>query len=186
MWVGFVFAGLHLGFAGFLFAYQRDFLYLPDVQRPVGRLAGVPSLKEIDLVTADGQRLLAWYVPPPEGKPVLLYFHGNGGHIGYRAYRMSLFAEAGLGVLMPEDRGYGGNEGQPSEVGFFGDADTALAFLQKEGISPDRIVVYGESLGTGVATRIAGENQVAALVLEARTRASPRWPRGGFRSCRCA
>jgi fermentation-respiration switch protein FrsA (DUF1100 family) len=97
----------------------------------------------------------------------LLYFHGNGGHIGYRRYRLSRFAAAGYGILIPEYRGYGGNEGRPSESAFFADSDVAMAFLEKEGLSPDRIVVYGESLGTGVATRVASEHQVAALVLEA-------------------
>jgi fermentation-respiration switch protein FrsA (DUF1100 family) len=167
MSIAFVLGALYLGVAGLLYAYQRDFLYFPDVQRPVATPTAVPAFKEVELVTADGLRLLAWYVPPPEGRPVLLYFHGNGGHVGYRWYRLSRFVAAGYGVLMPEYRGYGGNEGQPSEAAFFADSDVAMAFLQKEGLSPDRIVVYGESLGTGVATRVASENQIAALVLEA-------------------
>lgn len=167
MWIAFVLGGLYLGVAGLLYAYQRDFLYFPDAQRPVATPANVPTFKEVELVTADGLRLLAWYVPPPEGRPVLLYFHGNGGHLGYRWYRLSRFAAAGYGVLMPEYRGYGGNEGQPSEAAFFADSHVAMAFLQKEGFSPDRIVVYGESLGTGVAAQVASEHEVAALVLEA-------------------
>ncbi len=167
MGVAFVSIALYLGVAGLLYTYQRDYLYFPDTRRPVATPENVPSFKEVELVTADGLRLLAWYVPPPEGRPVLLYFHGNGGHVGYRWDRLSRFAASGLGVLMPEYRGYGGNEGQPSEAGFFADADVAMAFLEKERIPPDRIVVYGASLGTGVATRVASEYQVAALVLEA-------------------
>jgi len=167
MGVAFVVTGLYLGVAGLLYAYQRDFLYFPDIRRPVATPANIPTFKEVDLVTADGLRLLAWYVPPPEGRPVLLYFHGNGGHVGYRWDRLSQFAASGYGVLMPEYRGYGGNEGQPSEAGFFADAEIAITFLEKEGIPPDRVVVYGASLGTGVATRVASEHQVAALVLEA-------------------
>ena len=167
MGIAFVFLGLYLGIAGLLYAYQRDFLYFPDVRRPVATPANIPTFKEVDLVTADGLRLLAWYVPAPEGRPVLLYFHGNGGHVGYRWDRLAQFAASGYGVLMPEYRGYGGNEGQPSEARFFGDADVAMAFLEKENIPPDRIVVYGASLGTGVATRVASEYRVAALVLEA-------------------
>jgi hypothetical protein len=167
MGIAFALVGLYLGVAGLLYAYQRDFLYFPDIRRPVATPANLPTFKEVELVTADGLRLLAWYVPPPKGRPVLLYFHGNGGHVGYRWSRLSRFAASGFGVLMPEYRGYGGNEGQPSEVGFFADAAVAMAFLDKEGIPPDRIVVYGESLGTGVATRVASERQLAALVLEA-------------------
>ena len=167
MGIAFVFIALYLGVAGLLYAYQRDFLYFPDVQRPIATPANIPSFKEVELVTADGLRLLAWYVPPPEGGPILLYYHGNGGNLGYRWYRLSLFASSGLGVLMPEYRGYGGNEGQPSEAAFYADADVAMAFIETEGIAPERIVVYGESLGTGVATRVASEHQIAALVLEA-------------------
>lgn len=161
------FASVYLGVAGFLFAYQRDFLYFPDTRRPIADVAGVSSLREIELVTPDGLRLLAWYVPPPAGKPVLIYFHGNGGNIGYRAPRLSQFTSVGLGVLMPEYRGYGGNAGQPTEEGLYADAVAAMEFLKAEGLGPERIIVYGESLGTGVATRIASERQVAALVLEA-------------------
>ena len=167
MSIAFVLGALYLVVAGLLYAYQRDFLYFPDVQRPVATPTSVPTFREVELVTADGLRLLAWYVPPPEGRPVLLYFHGNGGHLGYRSYRLSRFAAAGYGVLMPEYRGYGGNGGQPSEAAFFADADVAMAFIRNEGLSPDRIVVYGESLGTGVATRVASEHEIAALVLEA-------------------
>src|SRR5262245_43859149 len=167
VWIALVFLGLYLGFAGLLYAYQRDFLYLPDTRRPVGVLAGVGSLKEVEIATSDGLRLLAWYVPPPQGRPVILYFHRNGGNISSRAYRLSRFAEAGFGVLMPEYRGYGGNAGQPSEVGFAADAEGAMTFLQSAGVDLDEIVVYGESLGTGVATRLASEHPVAALVLEA-------------------
>ena len=162
-----VFASIYLGVAGLLYVYQRNFLYFPDGQRPIAALAGVASLKEIELVTSDGIRLLAWYVPPPQGKPVLLYFHGNGGNVGYRASRLAQFSNAGLGVLMPEYRGYGGNEGLPTETGFYADATAGMDFLQVEGLGAERIIVYGESLGTGVATRVASEHQVAALVLEA-------------------
>jgi uncharacterized protein len=167
MWVALFSLGLYLGVAGLLYAYQRDFLYYPDTRRPVGVLAGVASLREVEIVTSDGLQLLAWYVPPPQGRPVVLYFHGNGGNISNRAFKLSRFTDGGFGVLMPEYRGYGGNAGQPSEVGFTADAEAALTFLEKESIASNRIIVYGESLGTGVATRVASEHDVAALVLEA-------------------
>lgn len=153
----------YLGVAGLLYAYQRDFLYFPDNRRPLAQ----GNVTEIELTTRDGLKLLAWYVPPQEGKPVLLYFHGNGGNISNRTSRLSRFADAGFGVLMPEYRGYGGNPGRPSEVSLHSDAAAAVTFLESQRIALDRIIVYGESLGTGVATRVASEQQVAALVLEA-------------------
>ena len=167
MSIAIVLLTLYGGVAALLYVSQRDYLYFPDVARPAGVLADVPSLREVELVTSDGLRLLAWYVPPPQGGPVLLYFHGNGGNLANRTARLVGFAEAGLGVLMPEYRGYGGNKGEPTETGLYADAAAAMDFLRAQGVGTERIVVYGESLGTGVATHIAADLRVAALVLEA-------------------
>ena len=67
-------------------------------------------------------------------RPVIVYFHGNGGHIGYRADRIERFAREGYGVLMLEYRGYGGNPGVPSEAGLFEDAAAALRFVEAQGV----------------------------------------------------
>ncbi|HEY1431370.1 MAG TPA: alpha/beta hydrolase, partial [Stellaceae bacterium] len=98
---------------------------------------------------------------------VVAYFHGNGGHIGYRAERLRWFAREGYGVLMAEYRGYGGNPGTPNETGLLTDAAAALDYIEAEGIAPNRIVLYGESLGSGIAVLAAAQRQVAALILEA-------------------
>ena len=132
-----------------LYVFQRQLLYFPDKSRP--QLAGLAQLgvREIRLTTADGLSLFSWYLPPREGRPVILYFHGNGGNIGYRADRMQRFAREGYGVLMLEYRGYGGNPGTPTEAGLYDDARAGLDFLQREAIAADRLVLYGESLGSG-------------------------------------
>jgi len=119
------------------------------------------------LQTEDGLSLLSWYLPAQPGRPVIAYFHGNGGHVGYRAERLLRFAREGFGVLMVEYRGYGGNPGTPSETGFYTDGRAALAFLDREGVTPNRLMLYGESLGSGVAVALAAERQVAAVILEA-------------------
>jgi uncharacterized protein len=165
--VAFICVSIYLGVAGYMYLFQRDYLYFPDTRRPAADLAGIASLQEVELLTSDGLRLLAWYLPPVRGNPVVLYFHGNAGNIGNRASRLAHFADAQLGVLMPEYRGYGGNEGQPTEAGLYADAAAAMNFLVKEGIAPTRIVIYGESLGAGVATQLASERDAAALILEA-------------------
>ncbi len=123
-------------------------------------------MREVQLTTADGLSLLAWYLPARADRPVILYFHGNGGNIGHRAARLQRFAGEGYGVLMPEYRGYGGNPGRPTEAGFYRDAQAAFDFLQREGISADRLVLYGESLGSGVAVQLAATQQIGALILE--------------------
>jgi fermentation-respiration switch protein FrsA (DUF1100 family) len=152
---------------GGLYVFQRHLLYLPVGGRPeLGALAAL-GVREVELRTADGLALLSWYLPPADGRPVLAYFHGNGGHIGYRAERVRAFARYGYGALMLEYRGFGGNPGAPSENGLLTDGAAALEFLAECGIAPDRIVLYGESLGSGVAVPLAARRQVAALVLEA-------------------
>jgi uncharacterized protein len=149
-----------------LYLFQRQLLYFPDRSRP--QLAGLAELgvREVSLPSADGLSLLSWYLPPRGQRPVILYFHGNGGHIGYRADRIRRFAREGYGVLLLEYRGYGGNPGTPSEEGLYRDAAAATAFLADAGIGPRRLVLYGESLGSAVAVQVAAEREVAAVVLE--------------------
>jgi uncharacterized protein len=152
---------------GGLYFFQRQLLYFPDRARP--ELFGLEQLgvREVMLATEDGLSLLSWYLPARPGRPVIAYFHGNGGHIGYRAERLLRFAREGFGVLMAEYRGYGGNPGTPSETGFYTDGRAALDFLAREGVAPNRLVLYGESLGSGVAVELAAQHEIAALVLEA-------------------
>jgi hypothetical protein len=150
-----------------LYVFQRHLIFRPDTSRPILGALGRLGVGEVTLATVDGLALLAWYLPPPNGAPVIVYFHGNGGHLGYRNQRMEQFAAAGFGVLMPEYRGYGGNPGSPSAAGFYLDAQAALDFLASQQIAPDRQVFYGESLGTGVAVWAAAQHEAMALVLEA-------------------
>ena len=150
-----------------LYVFQRTLLYRPDTGVPDIAAIGVAGLRPITLVTADGLALLAWYRPPETGRPVVAYFHGNGGHLGYRGARLQRFDAANLGVLIVEYRGYGGNPGAPTEAGLYDDARAALDFLAAQGIAPAHIVLYGESLGSGVAIRMASERIVGAVILEA-------------------
>jgi uncharacterized protein len=161
-----ILVGLYLGVAAFLYARQRSFLYHPNTARPDSTVVGLDALQEVHLPTSDGLALLAWYVPPTSNGPVLAYFHGNAGNLGSRSYRLKHYVAAGWGVLMVEYRGYGGNPGRPTESGFAADARAAMTFLDDCGVASERVALYGESIGTGVATRVASERPVAALVLE--------------------
>jgi uncharacterized protein len=150
----------------YLYVFQRQLLYFPDPTRPqLGVLAQL-SVREVQLTTADGLSLLSWYLPARPGRPVILYFHGNGGNIGHRADWVQRFAREGYGVLMLEYRGYGGNPGKPTEAGFHQDALAAYNFLEREGIAAERVVLYGESLGSGVAVHLAANRHVGGLILE--------------------
>ena len=147
--------------------FQRSLIYFPNTSRPNLDRAGVAGGQEVTLTTADGLDLLAWYWPAADGSPTLAMVHGNAGNIGPRAPKMASFVAAGFGVLLVEYRGYGGNPGRPTEQGLKTDGAAALAWLRDRGVPPDRTVLYGESLGSGVAVFLATQHPVAAVVLEA-------------------
>jgi fermentation-respiration switch protein FrsA (DUF1100 family) len=154
--------------AASLFLMQRRILFLPDTGRPDLARAAIPGVRAMTVTTDDGLALLAWYLPPErDDGQVVLYLHGNAGHIGHRAYRLERYRRLGWGVLLLEYRGYGGNAGSPSEAGLLTDARAGLASLQAMGFPPHRILLWGESLGSGLAVRLAVEQPVAAVLLEA-------------------
>jgi len=151
-----------------LFLMQRRILYHPDNTPPDLARAGIPNLRAIAVPTPDGLSLLAWYMPPATGDGlVVLHLHGNAGNIGHRAYRLGPLSGLGWGALLLEYRGFGGNLGTPSEAGLLIDARAALAALRRMGIPSGRILLWGESLGSGLAVRLAAEQPVAAVLLEA-------------------
>jgi fermentation-respiration switch protein FrsA (DUF1100 family) len=161
-------AGVYCLVVGLLTWQQRRFLYEPDTHRPDLSVAGVPEAHAMTVHTRDGLDLLAWMIPPADDtQPVVLYLHGNGGNIGYRAHEFATVRRFGWGILMLEYRGYGGNAGTPTETGLYEDARAAYAALRTLGIPAGRILLWGESLGTGVAVHLAAEHQVGAVLLEA-------------------
>lgn len=149
----------------FLYFYQRNLMYFPDTSRP----ALVQGAEVVDVTTQDGQNINSWYFAPADpSKPTFIYFHGNAGNFGHRYYSVNEYIEAGYGVLLAEYRGYGGNGGKISEEGLYEDARSQINWLLNEkGLKLEEIIIYGESIGTGVAVHIASEFKgVKALVLE--------------------
>lgn len=159
-------AVLYLAFVAALYLMERSFLYPASAQRATGAEAGLAGFQDLTLTTADGERLVAWWKPPEPGRAVILYFHGNGGGLWNRRHRARLVAEDARGLLMVSYRGYSGSTGTPTETGLREDARAAYAWLS-ERVDPRRVVLYGESLGSGVAVRLASERPVGGLVLEA-------------------
>jgi fermentation-respiration switch protein FrsA (DUF1100 family) len=162
---------LTLGGAGAaLWAFQDRLIYFPDPTPPPPPAAmGLGRLQEMRLSTADGLDILAWQLPAARADaPVLLYLHGNGGSLAHRAGRARQFEALGWGALFVQWRGYGGNPGQPSEAGLTEDARAGLRALQAAGVPAPRTVIWGESLGTGLAIRLAAEepSAMAAVILE--------------------
>ncbi len=159
--------GGYCAVCGMLAWQQRRILYMPEAERPDLSAAGLGVARAVTVRTSDGLDLLAWLAPAMDAtKPVVLYLHGNGGHIGYRAPRLERMSGFGWGVLLLEYRGFGGNPGSPTEAGLYEDARAGYATLRASGIEARRIVLWGESLGTGVAVRLASEQEVGAVLLE--------------------
>jgi len=159
--------GVYVVLVGAVFVMQRSLLYPAGRQQPDLAAAGVPQMVEVVTRTADGLDLVHWYRPPSDpGKPVLVVFHGNAGNIGDRVPKLETLFEAGFGILLTGYRGYGGNPGRPTEADLTADAGLVLDWLAGQGVAPERTVLYGESLGTGIAVKMAVERPVAAVVLE--------------------
>ena len=156
---------LYLAVVGFFWANQRNFLFAGDPTRVAPAAAGLADFSEIRITTPDGERLVAWWRPPPTGAGAVLYFHGNGGSLAGRVGRFRDMADAGLGVLALSYRSYGGSSGRPSEAALVNDASLALDWLAQRA-DPTRKAVMGESLGTGVALALAAERTVGGLVLD--------------------
>lgn len=150
---------------GTLYVKQRALLYFPS--RVVGTPAesGLGSAEVVSLKTRDGETLSIWYLKGRNDK-IIVYFHGNGGNIATRGYRFQDLNERGFSVLAIDYRGYGNSTGTPTETGLHMDADAAYDFAVAKGFTGERILLFGESLGSGVALELATRRPVAGIILD--------------------
>ncbi len=146
--------------------FQRRLQYFPDRRLTDLAQAGMGGGEELRLPTADGETLVAWHFPAKEGRPLILYFHGNGGALVDYIPRFRMFTARGYALLAVSYRGYSGSTGSPTQIGLMQDAEAAYREARAEGYDVSRIVLVGASLGTGVAAALAATHEVAALVLE--------------------
>ncbi|MBR0651515.1 alpha/beta hydrolase [Roseomonas terrae] len=141
---------------------QERLIFLPDA-RPI---AAPPGWEKASLRSADGTDLALLVARGPPGRPVVLHFHGNGGNAEDRADLGNALKNAGLSIVLGEYRGYAGNPGQPGEAAFAADAAAMLAWV-RQSFPGARLLLWGESLGTAVVTRLAaGQDDVAGIILE--------------------
>jgi uncharacterized protein len=147
---------------------QGRLMYLPFGVPGSPATAGLPDADATTLTTTDGLLLGAWFIPPhsPTRRETVIVFNGNAGHRGYRAPLARALAQRGIGVLLFDYRGFGGNAGSPSETGLVEDARAAHRYLaRRTDVDDTRVVYFGESLGTGVAIQLAREHPPHALIL---------------------
>jgi pimeloyl-ACP methyl ester carboxylesterase len=125
------------------------------------------ELQPVDFSTHDGLLVRSWYHAPEPGKPVIVYFPGRLGDLIHKPAHLFELAEQGYGLMLAGYRGFGGNPGRPSEIKLYRDAMALLTKLTEEELAPDGIVLYGYSMGTGVASYVATQARPRAVILEA-------------------
>jgi len=151
-----------------LWAIQRGLIYFPSGDPGSPADAGLPHAETVAITTDDGLTLGGWFVPasePASGTTVVV-FNGNGGNRASRAPLATQLARQGIASLLFDYRGYGGNPGTPSEKGLASDARAVLRYVaSRRDVDGDRIVYFGESLGSGVAVGLAIERPPFAMIL---------------------
>jgi fermentation-respiration switch protein FrsA (DUF1100 family) len=150
-----------------VYFFQDRLLYFPSSE-----MAGTPAVaglefEQVHFRAADNTALHGWYVPAQDARATLLFCHGNGGNISHRLDSILIFNSLGLNVFIFDYRGYGMSQGRPSEQGTELDALAAMQWLIGEKqVDPEKLIIFGRSLGGAVAAGLACTQGAAGLVLE--------------------
>ena len=159
-------ASAYLTIVATVYFRQEALLFNPDPARLAPNDVGIRNAEVEEIITPDGEKLVAWYTAAAPGKPTILFLHGKGGSIANRPKRYAYYTGQGYGLLFLSWRGYGGSTGTPSEPGLIADAVAAYDWLLAHGVPASGIVAVGESLGTGIAVELAARVPLGALALE--------------------
>ena len=150
-----------------LFFFQSHLIYFSQIGREdfvTPQQAGM-DYQEIKINSA-GEELHGWFVPAPQARGVVLFFHGNAGNISHRLDYLRMFRELGFSVLIFDYRGFGKSSGEPSEIGTYQDAEAAWNYLvETRRVAPSSIVLFGESLGGAVAAWLAARVKPRAMII---------------------
>ena len=150
----------------FLYFGQRNLLYHPNENNYSGDEILV-DIKKVKITTTDNVELIGWYHEKNLNDfKTLVYFHGNAGSLENRIHKLNNFRDININFLIIAWRGFSGNKGKPTEKGLYEDGESAVDWLIKKGLSEKDIVLYGESLGTGIATHLAQNKDFAGVILE--------------------
>ena len=157
---------IYLSVLVYLFFFQRNLLYLPNENNYSGDKLKV-DIDEVQIKTSDNINLLGWFHKKDLNKfKTIVYFHGNAGKLENRIHKLNHFKDMNINFLIISWRGFSGNSGKPTEQGFYKDGKSAIDWLKNMGLDDKDIILYGESLGTGIAIEIAQNKKFAGLILE--------------------
>ena len=165
--IGAFLLGLYLLAMLAMFLLQSRLIYHPDTRALTPQQAGLAGFSAVHIKTGDLTLTSWWHPPSGDGQPVIVYMHGNGGALAGRAALYRELAASGAGVLAVGYPGYGGNPGKPSEESLVDAASYNYAWLAEQGYPDARIVIAGQSLGTGPAVWLATRHNARGLILEA-------------------
>ena len=152
-----------------VFFFQRNLLYHPSVDNYIKdeEVKEPLEIEKVKITTKDKIDLIGWfYNKNIENSKTILFLHGNAGSLQNRTYKLNHFKNLNLNFLIVAWRGFNGNSGKPNEIGLYEDAKSAVRWLVSKGIEEKNIILYGESLGTGVAVEIAQNKNYAGVILE--------------------
>jgi len=150
----------------FLYLYQRNLLYHPN-ENNYSEDKILVDIEKVKIQTSDNIELLGWYHEKNLlNYKTLIYFHGNAGSLENRIHKLNHFQDMDINFLIIAWRGFSGNSGEPSEEGLYLDGISAIDWLIEKGVSEKNLILYGESLGTGVATHLAQNKNYAGIILE--------------------
>jgi len=150
----------------FVYFYQRSLLYHPSENNYLNNKINF-SYEEIFIETDENIKLKSWFIEKDLKKfKTILLFHGNAGNLFNRVYKLNELNKLDLNILLISWRGFSGNKGKPTEKNLYHDAGEAVKWLNSLGINNKDIILYGESLGTGVATELGKKNIFGGIILE--------------------
>ena len=152
-----------------VFFFQRNLLYHPSVDNSLNDQVVIEptEIEKVKIITEDKIDLIGWfYNKDLEKFKTILFFHGNAGSLENRTYKLNHFKDLNVNFLIIAWRGFSGNKGKPNEIGLYKDAKSAIQWLKAKSIKEKNIILYGESLGTGVAVEIAQNKNYAGVILE--------------------
>ena len=149
-----------------VYFFQRKLLYHPFSPQITGK-GLIHNFETINFKTSDNFELKGWFHLKNSNKKTIFFLHGNAGNLDNRIDKLNSLGNMNVNFLIIAWRGYSGNPGNPSEAGLYKDALGALKWLNEKGIPNDKIILYGESLGTAVATEVGQNDNFAGIILEA-------------------
>ena len=150
----------------FTYIFQRSLLYHPS-ENNYSSDKIVVEIEKVKIKTRDDIELISWYHKKnSKDYKTIIFFHGNAGSLKNRIHKINHFKDMDVNFLLVAWRGFSGNKGYPTESGLYEDARSAVEWLQYKGVKEENIIIYGESLGTGVAVEIAQNRSFAGIILE--------------------